>query len=798
MRTAFEPHVRRALSLLLIGVLAASAVAQQVESLPQPAPTAQQAAPRTGQNPGAPISVQPGPQTAAPAPVAGARPATSGEQQGLATPSATSPPAADALPTQKAPSAPIIHNLGFPAPALHMLDVQSAVPTDGRASIELMMSMWTPGFYRMENYARDVQNFKAYTLEGQALTVEQPTPNRWRIDTQGEPVVVISYRLVCERGSVSRNVVNEDYAVICGGPTYTTLVGQLDRPHEVHLNLPPQWARSATGLPVSPDSYAHHYRAKDYDTLIDSPIAVGNLAMHEFRVDNVRHFLVDIASASDLTNWNGPKKAAELQKMVQETYNFWGFLPFKDYYFLNKIGSARGGGLEHMNSTLIHTSTPRPTERPDTRLNWLQFVAHEYFHAFNVKRLRPIELGPFDYENARRTSGLWVAEGLTNYFNSLIVARAGLCSPLDYLAEVSGHIRTLQRAPGRLVQSLAASSLETWTGDGFGGGRGRETSISYYTKGPVVGFLLDAKIRRATDNKQSLDDVMRLAYKRYAGDVGYMEQQFLDACSEVAGVDLKEFFDKALFSTEELDYSEALDWFGLRFRADEDESGPRWELEVLPDATDEQKMRMVAYLSSSKAPVLAESAPATQVQPVSAQRPAAAKPPAVAQQQPTAPRPATAQQQPATSQQPATAQQPAAVQPGPMQLVEGIGGIFLYSNDPALLAEWYEKNLGFQGTKMEADGAFVFAFKHRRQDDPNAVSETVWAILPSAEPRTSTPPQYSINYRVPDMARMLAHLQAGGVAIEKTEEHPYGKFAWIRDPDGNRVELFQKPDPPAQ
>ena len=138
--------------------------------------------------------------------------------------------------------------------------------------------------------------------------------------------------------------------------------------------------------------------------------------------------------------------------MVQETYNFWGFLPFKDYYVLNKIGGSGGGGLEHLNSTLIHTRPPRrPQQRPT--LTWLNFVAHEYFHAFNVKRLRPIELGPFDYENARRTSGLWVAEGLTNYFNSLIVERAGLCTPLEYLETLSGHIRNLQRAPGRLAQA---------------------------------------------------------------------------------------------------------------------------------------------------------------------------------------------------------------------------------------------------------------------------------------------------------------------------------------------------------
>jgi catechol 2,3-dioxygenase-like lactoylglutathione lyase family enzyme len=382
-------------------------------------------------------------------------------------------------------------------------------------------------------------------------------------------------------------------------------------------------------------------------------------------------------------------------------------------------------------------------------------------------------LGPFDYENARRTSGLWVAEGLTNYFNSLLVVRSGLCSTQEYLAALSAHIGQLQRAPGRLQQSLAASSLDTWTGSGFGRGASA-TSISYYTKGPVVGLLLDAKIRRATNGQRSLDDVMRLAYSRYAGEVGYTEQQFLDTCSEVAGVDLNEFFDKALFSTEELDYSEALDWFGLRFRPSEDESEdeaqPSWRLEMLPDATDEQRLRMVAYLAPSRAPI--------NVAAVAAAAAASAGDAA-----------------PAGGAAPADDVMPAGAQGLPAPLVDGIGGVFIYSNDAPRLAAWYEQQLGFRGTKIEEDGAFIFAFKHRPLDSPDTVTETVWAILPAVEPRASDPPQYSINYRVGSMERVLDHLRAGGVTIENAVDYPYGRFAWIRDPDGNRVELFEKPKP---
>jgi predicted metalloprotease with PDZ domain/catechol 2,3-dioxygenase-like lactoylglutathione lyase family enzyme len=740
MRTALAPHTRRIVSILLIGLLTAAAAAQNVAT--PPAAAGQPAGPNLDAPPNAAKAQAPAQTQTAPAAPAGA-------SQGAAA-AAPAPAPVPIVPEK----APIIHSLSFPDPAAHTLVVQSAIPTDGKSSIELMMSVWTPGFYRVENYARSLLDFSARLPNGEPLTVEKPADNRWRINTQGEPLVIVTYRLVCERGSVSRSVVNEEYAVICGGPTYLTLVNELDRPHEVHLNLPSSWAKSATGLGIASDGRAHHYRAKDFDTLMDCPIAVGNLSIHSFAVNGSRHHLVDIGNAADMVNWDGEKRAADLEIMVSETRNFWGFLPFEDYFFLNKLARG-GGGLEHLNSTLIHTAPPR---RPSTRrdLRWLQFVAHEYFHTFNVKRLRPVELGPFDYENARRTSGLWVGEGLTNYFNSLIVARSGLGTADEYLAALSAHIRTIQNAPGRLVQSLAASSLETWTGDGFGGGRGRDSSISYYNKGPIVGFLLDAKIRRATGDKQSLDDVMRLAYARYAGVKGYTEQEFLDTAQDIAGIDLKEFFDKNLFSTEETDYTDALDWFGLRFQPNEDDpSTPIWRLQVNPDATDEQKAHFASYLAPSMAPsLLAKAAP------------------------------------------PETKAEPAPAKPKGLELVEGIGGIFIYSNDATRLAEWYQKNLGLEGTKFEQDGAFVFAFKYRRNDDPNAETETVWAILPSTEERVASPAQYQLNYRVKDMDRMLEHLRASGVPVEKTENHSYGRFAWVRDPDGNRVELFQKANKP--
>jgi predicted metalloprotease with PDZ domain len=311
--------------------------------------------------------------------------------------------------------------------------------------------------------------------------------------------------------------------------------------------------------------------------------------MHEFDVEGSRHLLVD---AGEVGSWDGALAAKKLESMVRETRRFWGSLPFRRYVFLNVFGRG-AGGLEHKDSTLLTAGAGRAGREPGSG-RWLSFVSHEYFHAFNVKRLRPVELGPFDYENPPSTKSLWIAEGLTTYFGDLIIARAGLTTPREHLAALSSHIGQLQNSRGRLVQSLEDASLDVWGSGTSGVGRDAATKLSYYVKGPVVGFLLDARIRRATGDKKSLDDVMRLAYRRYSGEKGFTPEQFRKAAEEVAGTDLKEWFRKAVASTEELDYQEALDWFGLRL-APADDPSKAWSLVVRDDATEDQKRHFQAW-----------------------------------------------------------------------------------------------------------------------------------------------------------------------------------------------------------
>jgi predicted metalloprotease with PDZ domain len=246
-----------------------------------------------------------------------------------------------------------------------------------------------------------------------------------------------------------------------------------------------------------------------------------------------------------------------------------------------------------LNSVAITGSGKEPVDQT-ARFRNAAFISHEYFHAMNVKRLRPVELGPFDYENAPITTGLWVGEGLTSYFGDLLAARAGLGSAEDYLNICSRHITDLQtKQPGRLVQTLEQSSSQMFER------LAADKKVDYYVKGPVAGLVLDAHIRRLSNGKKSMDDVMRLEYKRWSGAHGYTGAEFNQTVSDAAGVDVGALLHKLIATTDEIDYTEMLDWFGLRFMTGD--SAKAWTLEIRDDATPAQKAHLAVFLSHSKA-----------------------------------------------------------------------------------------------------------------------------------------------------------------------------------------------------
>jgi predicted metalloprotease with PDZ domain len=460
----------------------------------------------------------------------------------------------------QAPSEPVRYTLRFPAPHTHYVEVEAAYPTGRQPAIEIYMAVWTPGSYLVREYERNVEGVTATADGGTALIVEKTRKNRWRITTGRAAIVTVRYRVYSREMTVRNNWIEAGFAMLNGAPTFLTLLEKGPRPHEVRLELPPAWKTASTPLiPVA--GAANAYRAEDFDTLVDSPIIAGNSVIREFTVEGKHHYLV---SEGDPAFFDVDRAAADVQKIVVAARGVMGPFLYPHYYFFNMV-TGPGGGLEHKNSFLGMTDR-YATRTRGAYLNWLGLVSHEYFHNWNVKRLRPVELGPFDYENENYVKTLWVAEGFTDYYADVLLRRAGLVTRDEYLAALSGQIESVQTTPGRLVTPVNMASYDTWIKQYRPDENTANTTISYYPKGAVIGFLLDARIRRATAGAKSLDDGMRLALARYAGDAGYTVEQFYQVMSEVAGADLKSFFAKAVESTDELDFSDALEYFGLRFR----------------------------------------------------------------------------------------------------------------------------------------------------------------------------------------------------------------------------------------
>lgn len=485
----------------------------------------------------------------------------------------TNPLTADAQIQDASLPEPIRHTLRFPAPQTNRLEVTSVVPTAQQPDVELMMAVWTPGSYLIREYARNVEGIRAASPDGRQLTVVKSAKNRWRIATGGAASVTVTYQLYAREMTPRHNWVDASFAILNGAPTFMAIAGDLGRPHEVTIVPAVGWARSMTALPEVHGS-AHTYRASDFDMLVDSPILVGNPDVQQFRVDGKTHYLVTEGAAGQ---FDGARAAGDLEKVVTEHRKMWGSLPFDQYVFFNVMTMPQGqggGALEHAASVLMFNDRFAMRTRQGY-VAWLELASHEFFHVWNIKRLRPVELGPFDYENEVLTRSLWIAEGVTDYYGDLLVRRAGFATEDEYLQAVSAKIEEVQNTPGRLMQSAEQSSLDAWIRQYRPDENSINVSVSYYTKGHVIGLLLDARVRALTGGARSLDDVMRLAFARYGGAKGFTPDQFRAVAEEVAGQSLQPFWQAAIEGTVELDYTEVLSTFGLRFR-DAPVSGGRW------------------------------------------------------------------------------------------------------------------------------------------------------------------------------------------------------------------------------
>jgi predicted metalloprotease with PDZ domain len=463
-------------------------------------------------------------------------------------------------------AAPVEYTVSIDAPQSHYANVELKITPKQIGELELFLPVWTPGSYLVREYARNIDSVTASDTDGKSLSCTKQSKNRWKIPTATLNPITVKYRIYCNELSVRTNFVDADFGILSGAATFLTSTQHLADEHSVQLKLPLNWKQSVTSLEHPVSAPAHSYRAASFDELVDSPILVGNPTLHPFRVGDVEHFLVNQGGDP---YWNGEAAAADAAKIVAEHQKMWGSVPYKRYHFFNLIAES-GGGLEHNNSTVLLTSRWAFRNEKNYK-KWLGLVSHEFFHAWNVRRLRPKALVKYDYQSEVYFDELWVAEGITSYYDELGLVRAGLTKPKEYLATLSKQIETLQTAPGRQKQSLIESSHDAWIKYYRPDENSTNTTINYYNKGAIAGLLLDIAIRKRTANQKSLDDVMRLMYQRYAEKDGFTNREFATVANEVAGSDLSAWFQRSVYSTDELDYAEALDWLGLQFKV----NGPK-------------------------------------------------------------------------------------------------------------------------------------------------------------------------------------------------------------------------------
>ncbi|MHC4844981.1 MAG: M61 family metallopeptidase, partial [Planctomycetota bacterium] len=251
-------------------------------------------------------------------------------------------------------------------------------------------------------------------------------------------------------------------------------------------------------------------------------------------------------------------------KIVAEVSSIFGQIPFDDYTFIIPLVDNGGGGLEHKNSSVSMTSRWNLGKKKSYR-GFMSLLAHEFFHAWNVKRFRPATLGPFDYDVENYTTDLWVAEGVTSYYDDLSTLRAGFADKVtEYLSDRAGAFKSIAEQPGAKRSSLARASHDAWIKGYRPDENSKNHTVSYYGKGALVGLMLDLRIRRVSDGEHTLADALRLGWERYtAKGVGYPDGALRELCSEVAGTDLADFFDAYVDGTADLDPNPDLAWVGL-------------------------------------------------------------------------------------------------------------------------------------------------------------------------------------------------------------------------------------------
>lgn len=450
----------------------------------------------------------------------------------------------------------IDYTVSLADPSKPEFHVATTISNINQPQFSVALPTWTPGWYTVENYFKNVLRFRITDASGRVLPMRMTRKQTWTIDTKGIKEIKVDYDYRATVLALNQAKITKDFAFFTGVELFLEPVGHKDDPSTVHFSIPSGW-KIASALKETSDPMV--FTADNYDVLVDAPTELGNFDVTKYEVEGKPHYFVS-NPAGTFTQEKANAFTEMMAKVARSDSAMFGGLPYDKYvmfYFFSPAESNASGALEHLNSFVAFAFSP--TRTPDQIIGT---AAHEYFHLWNVKRIRPAEMWPYDYSRENETPLLWVSEGFTNYYGVVSRFRAGLMTPENFLAAAAGAAAGVEGSEERNYISPANSSVSTWVGYdtpvAFG--------ISYYTQGQNLGALLDLSIRNDTNGGKSLDDVMRYLFnEHYKKGRGFSTEDMVAAIKKVTGKDYQDFYDKYVWGTDVPDYNRIFGYAGYSF-----------------------------------------------------------------------------------------------------------------------------------------------------------------------------------------------------------------------------------------
>lgn len=450
----------------------------------------------------------------------------------------------------------ISYTVSLQNPASQQFRVTTEISDINQPRIDLSLPTWTPGWYTIENYAKNLLRFRVTDNTGKILPHTMSRKQTWNVDTRGIRQIRIEYDYQATVLALNQAKIAKDFAFFTGVELFLQPEGHRDDPSKVRFIIPTGW-KIISALKETADPMT--FTASNYDTLVDAPTEMGNFDVRKFEVEGKPFYFV----ATPAGTFNTEKSARFIEmlaKVAKAHSTTFGGLPFDKYvsfYFFAPPESNASGALEHLNS-FVAFAPPGEQARPEQIIGT---ASHEFFHLWNVKRIRPAEMWPYDYSRENETPLLWVSEGFTNYYGVVGVYRAGLMTPEEFVGRAADAAAGVENTPARAYISPAEASVSTWVGydspTAFG--------ISYYTQGQNLAALLDLSIRNDTDGTSGLDDVMRALYADfYKSGRGFTTADMIGVINNLTKKDYNDFFNRYVFWTDVPDYDRIFGYAGYR------------------------------------------------------------------------------------------------------------------------------------------------------------------------------------------------------------------------------------------